>query len=530
MKEVINNISRLLCTLLLIFSMFSVVNVLASEVIFQITKIEVKEKSDKVTVNDVSLSGGTITNDIVFTDEDDYITYNITIKNNTEDDYTVKSISDNNTSTYLKYTYDDLSNVKIESGKEKTFNMTITYIQETTDLTISDQSVSLTLTYEKEDATTGTETITNPKTGDNITLYIILGLVSVTGLVITSSSKKHLSKSLMVVAVASLVLIPIGVKANSDKFIIKFNNTIKEKEYIVTFNTNGGSTIEPLKVVKGGKVTRPTTDPTKENKEFNNWYTTSEVSTLFDFENTTITKDTEIFAKWEEISRGPTLILPTENETHKGIAYLNPTDLTDTCDATNSISDSVANTGCMKFYIFDDSGSTYKMILYRNTTAYVAWNSDENNSNSVMREVQEQLEADTYGWSGTPRLITADEVASIIGSTVWSSSTALQNGGMFFGSKSMTNYSNQSDSNKAIQRSYNWLFDYTNDCDSYGCSIPDSSTKGYWTSTPLANDEYYCWMVFRTGYLGNQDATIDDLLGVRPVITLEKSVFSSQSN
>ena len=40
----------------------------------------------------------------------------------------------------------------------------------------------------------------NPKTGDNITIYIILGLVSVAGLVITTVSKKHLQKSLMAVA------------------------------------------------------------------------------------------------------------------------------------------------------------------------------------------------------------------------------------------------------------------------------------------------------------------------------------------
>ena len=305
MRKIIKNASKVIFSLLLIVSIFGVVNVLAEEVIFKITKIEVKEKSDKVTVNDVSLSGGTITNDIVFTDKDDYITYNITIKNNTSDKYTIKSISDDNTSQYLKYTYDDLSNIELDAGDEKTFNLTITYVQETTNLTISDQAVSLTLTYEKEDGTTGSQTITNsnnsasitnPKTGDNITLYIILGLVSVTGLVIISVSKKQLSKSLMVVAVASSVLLPLGVKADSDKFIIKFNNNIKEKEYTVEFNTNGGSSRDSVKVVKGGKVTKPT-DPEKTGNKFVGWYTTESLSTLFDF-NTTITEDTIIYAKY----------------------------------------------------------------------------------------------------------------------------------------------------------------------------------------------------------------------------------------
>lgn len=259
MKKVIKNISRVLFSLLLIVSIFGTFNVLAEEVIFKITNISVKEKSDKVTVNEVSLSGGSIVNDIVFTEKDDYITYNITIKNNTEDDYTIKSITDDNTSPYLKYTYDDSSNVKVESGKEKTFNMTVTYIQETTNLTISDQAVSLTLTYEKEDGTTGSETITdpdnnattgevneatenitNPKTGDNITIYIILGLVSLTGLVITTVSKKHLKKSLMVIALVSVVAIPLGVKADSESFKIVFKNNIQVPHYTITYNANGG--------------------------------------------------------------------------------------------------------------------------------------------------------------------------------------------------------------------------------------------------------------------------------------------------
>ena len=254
MKKVIKNISRILCSILLVLSVIGIINVLASEPIFKITKIEVKEKSDKATVNNVSVSGGTINNDIIFTDKDDYITYNITIKNNTSDDYTIKSISDDNDSEYLKYTYDDLSDIKIEAGKEKIFTMTITYIKESSDLTVTDKSVNLTLAYEGENGSTGTETITtknktsnnseiknNPKTGDNITLYIILSLVSITGLVITTVSKKHVSKVLTVITVASLLLIPLGTKADSDKFIIKFDNDVKDAQFNVLYDANGGS-------------------------------------------------------------------------------------------------------------------------------------------------------------------------------------------------------------------------------------------------------------------------------------------------
>lgn len=258
MKKILKGISRVLFSLLLIVSIFGTFNVLAEEVIFKITNISVKEKSDKVTVNDVSLSGGQLKNDIVFTEKDDYIKYDITIKNSTTDDYTIKSITDDNTSPYLEYTYDDLSNIKLNAGEEETFELQIKYVQKTNNITISDQAVSLTLTYEKVDGTTGSETITNsdnngtntnttptsndevkgatdnianPKTGDNVTTYIILGIISLVGLAITTINKKHLSKTLMVITLFGIIAIPFGVNANSSIFKISFTTNKIQRLY-----------------------------------------------------------------------------------------------------------------------------------------------------------------------------------------------------------------------------------------------------------------------------------------------------------
>jgi len=253
MRKLIKNISRILFLILLVFSLFRMLNVTAEELIFKITNIEVKEKSERVIVNDVSLTDGSIKNDILFDAKNDYITYNITIKNNSSDKYKIKSISDNNTSEYLKYSYDNLTGTVVEPGNETTFNMTITYVQESNDLTISDKAVTLTLLYEKEDGTTTTETITNqdnisssnsnqannannkvlnnPKTGDNIAFYIILSVVSFFGLLITSVSKKYLYKSLNIAAIVSLVLIPLRVKAANNKFQIQFSTNKVQKGY-----------------------------------------------------------------------------------------------------------------------------------------------------------------------------------------------------------------------------------------------------------------------------------------------------------
>ena len=84
----------------------------------------------------------------------------------------------------------------------------------------------------------------------------------------------------------------------------------------------------------------------------------------------------------EPQTSGPTLVAAQAGETHKGIVYLDPTDLSKTCTATDAASNVNANgtptevkTGCMKWYIYDDFGDNYTMILDHNTTAELMWNS-----------------------------------------------------------------------------------------------------------------------------------------------------------
>ena len=72
MKNKIKYISRILCSLLLVVSIFGIYKAKAEDAIFKITNISVKEKSNKVSVIDVSLSDGNIKNDVVFTDSSVY--------------------------------------------------------------------------------------------------------------------------------------------------------------------------------------------------------------------------------------------------------------------------------------------------------------------------------------------------------------------------------------------------------------------------------------------------------------------------
>ena len=67
--------------------------------------------------------------------------------------------------------------------------------------------------------------------------------------------------------------------------------------YTVTFNSNGGSTVDSQSVNYGGHATEPAA-PTKTGYTFAGWYTDNTYATPFDFANTAITRDTTVYAKW----------------------------------------------------------------------------------------------------------------------------------------------------------------------------------------------------------------------------------------
>lgn len=73
-------------------------------------------------------------------------------------------------------------------------------------------------------------------------------------------------------------------------------------KYTVSFDTDGGSIVESQIVVTGNKTTKPALNPTKKGYNFVGWYTDNTYTTEFDFENTIITDNTTIYAKFEDAS------------------------------------------------------------------------------------------------------------------------------------------------------------------------------------------------------------------------------------
>jgi len=219
---------------------------------------------------------------------------------------------------------------------------------------------------------------------------------------------------------------------------------------------------------------------------------------------------------------GATFVSATSTDTHKGILYLDPTNLETECNETNSsIGATGTKTGCMKWYVYKEEDGIKYAILDHNTTAKVVWNSNVDGIGG-MKEVATALTTDTTGWDSSlnARLITANEVAEITGNTSFDSATSTDSAWFFLDSNSTTQEAKSQGASK-----YAWLYDYTNDCTSYGCNTADNSSgSGYWTSDAVAGDSARAWYVRASGYL-DSDPVRTWGYGIRPVIEISSSLI-----
>ena len=239
-----------------------------------------------------------------------------------------------------------------------------------------------------------------------------------------------------------------------------------------------------------------------------------------------------------------------EPATHKGIVYLDPTNLSKICtesDANANVNEfgtpTEIKTGCMKWYIFDDSGGNYKMILDHNTTARILWYdslSPISYESSYLKPAVDALVTKS-GWKVTPRLITEQELVDIVGKATG-----------YFDS----NFPVTGSFDETLISGYDWLYNNLVHCKydenikmNFGCSIEDNNTYtisgdnpwssigltagepcGYWTSTRNENtNPYFMWHVaLSVSYQGRSSYEYlnNPGSGIRPVIEVPKSLFN----
>ena len=106
--------------------LFTFTNVKAATKNIEISNVSVIDKSGTITVVDPVFSSNEITSNITFNQKDDYVTFELTLKNNENDKYKIESIKDNNTNNNLKIEYDYDTNY-LSKGDTSKIKVKLTY-------------------------------------------------------------------------------------------------------------------------------------------------------------------------------------------------------------------------------------------------------------------------------------------------------------------------------------------------------------------------------------------------------------------
>ena len=241
--------------IMLAFSVLNISRVLAGVEKINITNAVISDKSSATEASITSFDNNRVVTDVKYHSVNEYVEYTVTIKNNDSKKYTIKTITDNNTDPYIEYTYDKHENEVLDAGTKKDIAVKATYKTEVTNINqrTANDDTEIKITFIEEDGSeSDTVIIINPTTGDNLWIYVTLGVLSLSGLLFTLKFKK-INKSLLIL----LLMTPFIAKAASLTYEFKFISEIGYYDkLVVTVDRNG--TEETIVVPYGTKITEPT--------------------------------------------------------------------------------------------------------------------------------------------------------------------------------------------------------------------------------------------------------------------------------
>ena len=294
---------KFILLLLFVFTFYST-NVFAKEVDIKITDVNIVDKSNTVIADNPIISDDNVNLSATFKEKDDYIVYEVSIKNIDDKKWKIESISDNNSNKNLDIKY-DYSTSYIDKNSFTKIKLRLTYkdkLINTESIDISDILVSINLLSENGES--GSIIINNPITHDGIGNYLILLSLGLFGFVLIKTKKRlrRLKIGNLIVIIA-VIMSPFMIFAD-EKYQLDFKiSSIKlESEmlsYNVSFNSNGGSEINSKKVTYGEAVGELLT-PIKSGYEFDGWYKDKDLKVSVN-SDTIITDNITFYAKWIKV-------------------------------------------------------------------------------------------------------------------------------------------------------------------------------------------------------------------------------------
>ena len=154
--------------------------------------------------------------------------------------------------------------------------------------------------------------------------------------------------------------------------------TPEAPKFTVTFNSNGGSTVNPQQVEKDKTVPKPT-DPTRSGYTFDAWYKESACTNKWDFGTDTVTENITLYAKWTEKVTYPIIKYYTVTfETNGGSEIANQT-IASGKTATMPQTPTKNGYEFLGWFTDEDFNEVYRFAtpVTEDITIYAKWKSDD---------------------------------------------------------------------------------------------------------------------------------------------------------
>ena len=243
----------MICVFLIALSIISAsLPSFASSSKIRLSDVTVTSKSNGASADNLVIDGDTIRGDILLPKQDDFIELDLSLSNESGDDYTIDSVSDNYDGEYLQIDYSYGPTVPADS--KRTIHMRISYIKQVINragFSIDDIMIVAELTSSNG---ASEKIIVNPTTSDKLPFY--LGIL-VASLAIIAIAIRRLKKTMKIGIIAAIILLcsPLLVFA-AEKY--EFRAVIEMivlggefEEYDVVIDPDDGS--EPIiRTVKYG--------------------------------------------------------------------------------------------------------------------------------------------------------------------------------------------------------------------------------------------------------------------------------------
>ena len=279
------------------FLMLLFTNTKAYALDIKIEDVSITDKSSTVTTNTINYTDNEISSNVSFNKVNDYVTYEIKIKNNENKLFKIKSVTDNYTNDNLVIEYENESEIKANSST--IVKLTMTYKNKLVNKNISLNNLVITLNLVDENGTNKSVVLNNPKTGDNIINYLSLLFVTLFSVYFIKTKKrlKHFKVGNILLLICILCVPFITFAVENYKFSFKFSDVVINGEFeVFDVNIVDQGITTTIQRTYGEKLgTLPSTS--KVGNTFDGWYINN---TLVD-ENTIVTGPMTIESKFTPI-------------------------------------------------------------------------------------------------------------------------------------------------------------------------------------------------------------------------------------